>query len=66
MISKVNVALDVADLAASEAFWSEALGYERRGNVEQYVALKPRDDAPGPHLLLQEVADARSGRPRPP
>ena len=56
---RVEVGLDCADLARTEAFWAAALGYERRGSAAQYVALRPADGAPGPHLLLQQVAEPK-------
>jgi predicted enzyme related to lactoylglutathione lyase len=64
MAVRFEVALDCADLAVTEAFWTAALGYERRGSDAQYVALRPPDGELGPPLLLQQVAEPKTAKNR--
>ena len=61
--SPVQLVLDVSDADRAAAFWAAALGYVPFGRWEQYRSLVDPDGA-GPKLILQQVADAKSGKNR--
>ncbi len=61
--SRVQLVLDVSDADLAAAFWAAALGYVPYGRWEQYRSLVDPDGA-GPKLILQEVADVKSGKNR--
>ncbi|HEX5828099.1 MAG TPA: VOC family protein [Candidatus Limnocylindrales bacterium] len=55
-----EVVIDCAEHGAVVDFWAAALDYERQDVNEQYVALAPRERAPGlPPLLFQKVPEAK-------
>jgi predicted enzyme related to lactoylglutathione lyase len=58
----VTVTLDCSDPDSLAGFWSEALGYQEIGRVENYVAL-----GPGPGVIkfvLQGVPETKPGKNR--
>jgi predicted enzyme related to lactoylglutathione lyase len=58
----VTVTLDCSDPDSLARFWSEALGYQEIGRVDQYIAL-----GPGPGIIkfvLQGVSDPKPGKNR--
>ena len=59
----MGLVLDCRDPVALAQFWGPALRYVSVGEVGSYVALFP-DGRPGPKLLLQRVAEAKSGKNR--
>jgi predicted enzyme related to lactoylglutathione lyase len=62
-VPQLELVLDCADAERLAGFWSEALGYRRRGAAGAYVALAPVE-GPGPPLILQQVAEPRVGKNR--
>ncbi len=63
MLGIQNVALDCADLECLAAFWSAALGYERRASQGVYTVLvDPSGSAP--RFLLQRVPEPRTVKNR--
>ena len=59
------VVLDVNDLERATEFWSAALGFPLQRPVTQFMVLRP--DGPEdhrPHLILQKVPEAKSGKNR--
>jgi predicted enzyme related to lactoylglutathione lyase len=62
-MSEIGLVLDCQDPERLAGFWAPALGYEFAGMFGQYAALLPSDGA-GPKLLLQQVAEAKSGKNR--
>ncbi len=55
-----EVVIDCADHGRVVDFWAAALGYVRHEVNEQYVALAPREPAPGrPALLFQVVPEPK-------
>jgi len=56
-----EIVIDCADHGAVVDFWQAALGYEREGVNEQYVALfRPGPSEPGrPTLLFQKVPEPK-------
>ncbi|MGH8310829.1 MAG: VOC family protein [Steroidobacteraceae bacterium] len=54
--------LDCVDPEALAAFWTQALGYERAGAVEQFVVL--RGDEGDTPLLLQRVPESKQVKNR--
>jgi predicted enzyme related to lactoylglutathione lyase len=63
MAAKLGLVLDCADPDALAGFWSAALGYTTLGGAGSYVLL---GDEAGqqPKLLLQRVAEPKSGKNR--
>jgi predicted enzyme related to lactoylglutathione lyase len=61
---RIELVLDCADPERLAGFWSEALGYRRRGAAGQYVALSPPEGEDGPPLILQGVAEGKSAKNR--
>lgn len=59
----IGLVLDCADPVRLGAFWAAALGYRNAGQAGVYVALYPTT-APGPQLLLQQVAEPKVGKNR--
>ena len=59
----IGLVLDCADPEALAEFWAPALDYVSAGTFGSYVALFPKD-RPGPKLLLQRVAEAKSVKNR--
>jgi predicted enzyme related to lactoylglutathione lyase len=58
-----NIVIDCADLERLTEFWSKALGFDRRPPEGQYSVLIP--STPGqPRLLLQQVAEPKTGKAR--
>jgi predicted enzyme related to lactoylglutathione lyase len=62
-MSSIGLVLDCRDPEKLASFWSVALDYIHVGMFGQYAALLP-DGKPGPKLLLQQVAEPRSGKNR--
>jgi predicted enzyme related to lactoylglutathione lyase len=60
---RLEVVVDVADADRAVAFWSAALGYEPYGSWQQYRSLVDPDGV-GPKLVLQQVADGKTGKNR--
>ena len=61
----VSVVLDVNDLERTTEFWSTALGYPLRRPITQFMVLRPdRPDDHRPHLILQQVPEAKEGKNR--
>jgi predicted enzyme related to lactoylglutathione lyase len=57
------VVIDCQNLERQAAFWSAMSGFERRGQVGQYVLL--RDPAqPRPGILLQQVPEGKQVKNR--
>jgi predicted enzyme related to lactoylglutathione lyase len=63
MSGTIGLVLDCSDPTALAGFWSQALAYEITGSGGQYVVLVDPAGA-GPKLLLQGVAEPRSGKNR--
>jgi predicted enzyme related to lactoylglutathione lyase len=59
----ITLNLDVGDLDRMEAFWCAALGYRRRGAVNQYRAFVP-ESGDGPKLILQQVPEPKTVKNR--
>ena len=59
MLSRIDVAIDCADVDAQASFWAVALGYESSGSSEQYRGLVPTAGSTGPKLVLQQVPEAK-------
>ena len=59
-----SIVMDCADPDVLGPFWAEALGYDRRGDVEQYGVLTPVPGEQGPVVLLQRVDEAKAGKNR--
>jgi predicted enzyme related to lactoylglutathione lyase len=59
----ITLNLDVADLDRMEAFWCAALGYRRRGAVNQYRSFVP-ESGDGPKLILQPVPEPKTAKNR--
>jgi len=59
----IALVLDCADPEKLGAFWSEALQYRNLGFFDPYVVLEPDGEA-GPRLMLQRVAEPKSGKNR--
>ncbi len=59
----ITLNLDVADLDRMEAFWCAALGYRRKGSVQQYRSFVP-ESGPGPKLILQQVPEPKTVKNR--
>jgi predicted enzyme related to lactoylglutathione lyase len=60
---EMGLVLDCADPVALARFWGPALDYVSAGELGSYVALFP-NGRPGPKLLLQRVAEPKSGKNR--
>jgi predicted enzyme related to lactoylglutathione lyase len=59
------VVLDVNDLERATEFWSAALGFPVQRPVTQFMVLRPDDlDDNRPHLILQQVPEAKVGKNR--
>jgi predicted enzyme related to lactoylglutathione lyase len=61
--SAIKLVLDCPDPPALAPFWAAALGYVVVGSLDQYTLLVP-DGVPGPPLLLQKVAEAKTTKNR--
>ena len=59
----IGLVLDCENPERLAEFWGAALGYVNLGTFGSYVALFP-DGRPGPKLLLQKVAEAKSVKNR--
>lgn len=57
------IVLDVTDLDTQAAFWSDLLGVEIAGQVEQYVILEPQEGT-GIRISLQQVPEQKTGKNR--
>ncbi len=64
MLTRVNVALDCADVDAQADFWAAALGYDRFGSGAQYRSLVAPAGTTGPKLILQRVPEPRTAKNR--
>jgi len=64
MLSRIDVAIDCADVDAQSRFWSEAMGYERFGSSAQYRSLTPPAGVAGPKLVLQQVPEPKAAKNR--
>ena len=53
--------LDCRDPDRLSTFWSAALGYERFGSAGGYRSIVPAGGSGGPKMILQGVAEPRSG-----
>jgi predicted enzyme related to lactoylglutathione lyase len=60
----VSIVIDCLAPEPLAQFWAEALGFEVKGTMEQYAMVAPKPDMPGPRILLQGVAERRSGKNR--
>lgn len=60
----LRLVMDCADAEDLAAFWAPALGYRKVGAAGQYVLLRPKEGAPGPDLVLQEVSEPKTGKNR--
>ena len=61
----ISVVLDVNDLERATAFWSAALGFPMQRPITQFMVLRPEDpEDHRPHLILQKVPEAKSGKNR--
>jgi predicted enzyme related to lactoylglutathione lyase len=60
---QLGLVLDCTDPGRLAEFWAPALGYVNLGGAGAYVALFP-DGRPGPKLLLQQVAEAKTVKNR--
>ena len=63
MAATLGLVLDCADPDALAVFWSEALGYTTLDGAGSYVPLVDRTGQ-RPKLLLQRVAEPKSGKNR--
>ena len=61
--AKIGLVLDCMDLEGLAHFWSEALGLEPLGSVENY-ALLASGDGNLPKLLLQKVSEPKLAKNR--
>lgn len=59
-----HIVLDCTDPDALADFWTEALGYARVTEVDQFVVLAAKEQAGLPLLLLQRVPEQRTGKNR--
>jgi predicted enzyme related to lactoylglutathione lyase len=59
----IGLVLDCADPNVLAPFWAAALYYVNVGEAGTYTALLP-NGRPGPKLLLQKVAEPKSGKNR--
>lgn len=66
MLTIGNVVMGVDDFPRAMAFWTEALGYVPRKEVDddRWVVLVPADKGPGPHLALELSETPTQERPR--
>ena len=62
-VAQLGLVLDCADPERLAEFWAPALGYVNLGAAGSYVALFP-NGAPGPKLLLQQVAEPKTVKNR--
>ena len=60
----VTVTLDSSDPETLASFWSEALGYQEIGRVDQYIALGPAPGLMNIKLVLQRVSETKPGKNR--
>lgn len=63
MGTRLNITLDCTDPETLAAFWAAALGYEDGGRHDEFWPLFP-PDATEPMIVLQAVADAKTGKNR--
>lgn len=61
--ARLGLVLDCSDPVALAQFWAPALGYVYLGAVDNY-ALLASEGGTGPKLLLQKVAEPKSGKNR--
>ncbi|MBU3869742.1 VOC family protein [Streptomyces sp. 4503] len=65
MLSIGSVVLGVSDVRRAAAFWTRALGYVPRGEIEDdWVVLVPADGRTGTRLSLGRSETPVQGRPR--
>ena len=64
MAANLVLVLDCADADSLAAFWREALGYRPRGTAAQYRSIEPPPGETGPKLVLQQVAEPKTGKNR--
>jgi predicted enzyme related to lactoylglutathione lyase len=60
---EIGLVLDCSDPDLLAAFWTGALGLERRGDAGNYVLLAPTGGTV-PKLLLQRVSEPKAGKNR--
>jgi predicted enzyme related to lactoylglutathione lyase len=60
---QIGLVLDCADPDTLAAFWAAALGYKHLGTADNYALLVPASGS-GPKLLLQRVAESKTGKNR--
>jgi Glyoxalase-like domain len=58
-----SITIDCSDPARLAEFWSAALNTSVQGSFGDFVFLK-RPDQGGPFVILQRVAEARTGKNR--
>lgn len=63
MLSVGSIVIRVDDLARQEAFWTAALGYQRRSASDDFVLLAP-PSGDGPNVSLDAMPSARVLPPR--
>ena len=61
--ANVDLVIDCNDAKSLGRFWAAALGYDFVGRHEEYVVLMPRTPT-HPPLLLQQVAEPKTGKSR--
>lgn len=61
---EITIVLDSTDPEATATFWAEALRYRRAGAVGAFEVLLPREEASGPTVLVQRVAEPKQGKNR--
>jgi len=61
---KIELVIDVADLDRMVEFYRAALGYQRRGAVEQYASIVPPPGEAGPKIIFQRVAEPKTVKNR--
>jgi predicted enzyme related to lactoylglutathione lyase len=63
-MAELELVLDCADVEAQAGFWAAALRYDRFGEAGQYRSIVPREGDTGPKLILQQVAEPKTGKNR--
>jgi predicted enzyme related to lactoylglutathione lyase len=61
--ARIELVLDCADPEKLAGFWSQVLGYTRRGAAGQYIALQPAEGT-GPPIILQRVDEPKAAKNR--
>jgi predicted enzyme related to lactoylglutathione lyase len=59
----LQIVVDCRDAKALARFWIEALGYQRRGGVGQYVSIQPTGGS-GPKIIFQQVDEPKTVKNR--